>query len=127
MSRTVHHVPSRHRTIPAYESTGPLAPYTAHALTELRYTKAELYRARREARRPVPTRAVRTFAAYAYPRTLGVHFWSPYESTARADLRTFRTAARKLLRAAPQGALLATAENLDHPPTRHRHRDLWES
>jgi hypothetical protein len=50
---------------------------------------------------------------------------TPYESRARAELRAFRTSARKWLHDATD-ALVLTAGELDHPPTRHRHRDLWE-
>ncbi|WP_406479037.1 hypothetical protein [Streptomyces sp. NBC_01615] len=127
MSRTVHHVPTRHRSAPAYWSSGLPGCVTAHALSELRYSYNELTGALREGRRPAPTPVVRSFAAYVYPRALNEQFRTPYEAAARADLSTFRTTARKLLRAAPSGALLETAEDLDHPPTRHRHRDLWES
>lgn len=129
MSRTVHHVPSRHRTVPAFWSAGLPAPWTAHALTELRYSGAESIRARREGRRAVPTRVVRTFTAYTHARAVNGCFWNTYESGARAALRTFRTAASQQLRAAPPGTLLAAAEclDLDHPPTRHRHRNLWEA
>lgn len=129
MSRTVHHVRSRHRAIPAFWSAGPPAPWTRHALTELRYSAAEMSRARREGRRPVPARVVRAFTAYTYPRAMNECFWNPYESAARAALRSFRTTARKSLRAVPPGTLLAAVEHLDldHPPTRHRHRNLWEA
>ncbi|MFF4354147.1 hypothetical protein [Streptomyces sp. NPDC001530] len=126
MSRTVHHVPIRHRATPAYWSSDLPGPVTAHALTELRYSGEELTSALREGRRPTPAPLVRAFAAYTYPRALNEHVRTPYEATARADLRTFRTTARKLLRAAPPSALLDAAEDLDHPPTRHRHRNLWE-
>ena len=127
MSRTVHHVPARHRTHPARWAAGLPGPCTAHTLAELRYSHGESARAEREGRRPVPTFVVRTFAAHTYPRALNAVLWSPYESTARAALHTFRQTARKHLRAAPPGTLLAAAEDLDHPPTRHRHRDLWEA
>ncbi|MEU9465337.1 hypothetical protein AB0D78_01525 [Streptomyces avermitilis] len=126
MSRTVHHVPTQHRITPPYWSSGLPGPATAHANTELRYSEKELTRALREGGRPTPTRLIRAFAAYTYPRALNEHFRTSYEATARADLRTFRTTARKLLRAVPQGTLLDAAEALDHPPTRHRHRNLWE-
>ncbi|MEU9285322.1 hypothetical protein AB0D57_11490 [Streptomyces sp. NPDC048275] len=126
MSRTVHHVPTRHRTVPAHWSSGLRGPCTDHTLTELRYAREELTNARCEGRRPIPIHLVRTFAAYTYPRALNAQFHTPYESRARADLRSFRTTVRKLLRAAPPEALLDTAETLDHPPTRHRHRNLWE-
>ncbi|MFJ9349549.1 hypothetical protein [Streptomyces sp. NPDC101237] len=78
-------------------------------------------------RRPVPVPVVRAFTAYTYPRALNARPQGSYESTARAALRAFRTAARKRLRATPPDALLSVAEELDHPPTRHRHRDLRES
>ncbi|MER7197432.1 hypothetical protein [Streptomyces sp. CB01635] len=79
-------------------------------------------------RRPVPTLLVRSFAAYTYPRALGarVSAWRQPEAAARAGLRAFRTAAVKQLRAAGPGGLLVSAEDLDHPPTRHRHSTLWE-
>jgi hypothetical protein len=127
MSRTVHHVRSRHRSVPAYWAAGLPAPRTAHTLTELRYSGAELSRARREGRRPRPTRVVRTFTSYRYARAVNQCFWNPYESQARAALRTFRSTARTHLRAAPPGDLVTAAETLDHPPTRHRHRNLWEA
>jgi hypothetical protein len=127
MSRTVHHVPARRRTRPPYWSGGLPGPRTAHTLTELRYSHAESARAAREGRRPVPAFVVRSFAAHTYPRALNTAFWNPYESAARAALRTFRHTARNLLRAAPAGTLLAAAAELDHPPTRHRHRNLWEA
>jgi hypothetical protein len=126
MSRTVHHVRSRHRETPSYWSSGRSGPVTAHALAELRYSQKELTKALEEGRRPVPRPLVRAFAAYTFPRALNQAFRTPYEATARAELRAFRTTARALLRAAPPGGLLDTAEDLDHPPTRHRHRDLWE-
>ena len=122
MSRTVHHVPARHRTHPPYWAAGLSGPCTAHTLPELRYSHAESARAEREGRRPVPT-----FVAHIYPRALNADLWSPYESTARAALHTFRQTAHKHFRAAPPGTLLTAAEDLDHPPTRHRHRDLWEA
>jgi hypothetical protein len=100
---------------------------TRHTLTELRYFQRDMTRAERGGHRPVPTPVVRSFTAYRYPRATNARLSSPYESTARADLRLFRTAALKHLRAAPSGTLLAAAEELDHPPTRHRHRDLWEA
>ncbi|GAB2956011.1 hypothetical protein [Streptomyces heilongjiangensis] len=127
MSRTVHHVRSRHRKVPAYWAAGLPAPWTAHTLTGLRYSGGELSRARREGRRPRPTRVVRAFTSYRYARAVNEHFWDPYESQARAALRAFRTAARTHLRAAPPGGLLTAADLLDHPPTRHRHRNLGEA
>ncbi|PBC64351.1 hypothetical protein BKI49_08365 [Streptomyces sp. Tue6028] len=126
MSRTVHHVPAGRRATPPYWTAGLPGPLTAHHLTELRLSGAESARARREGRRAVPYRLVRSFAAYTYPRALDETFHTARESTARAELRAFRTAARKLLHAAPPGELLGTAQDLDHPPTRHRHRNLWE-
>ncbi|MDT9694586.1 hypothetical protein [Streptomyces sp. P17] len=127
MSRTVHHVPTRHRTGPPYWPHGTTGPCTVHSLAELRYSRQELSRARREGRRPRPKAVLRSFAAYTYPRGLGQRWTSPYESMARAELRSFRTTALKHLRAAPAGTLGTVAEALDHPPTRHRHRDLWEA
>jgi hypothetical protein len=64
-----------------------------------------------------------------YARATNACFGNPYESAARAALRTFRRTARKRLRAVPPGTLLAAVEHLDldHPPTRHRHRNLWEA
>ncbi|WP_435224064.1 hypothetical protein [Streptomyces sp. Tue6028] len=126
MSRTVHHVPAGRRATPPYWTAGLPGPLTAHRLTELRLSGAESARARREGRRAVPARLVRSFAAYTYPRALDETFDTACESTARAELRAFRTAARKLLHAAPPGELLGAAQDLDHPPTRHRHRNLWE-
>ncbi|WP_367323939.1 hypothetical protein [Streptomyces sp. HUAS ZL42] len=127
MSRTAHHVPTRHRTHPAYWPLGTAGPCTGHVLTELRYAENDLTQAERDGRRPTPTLVVRSFAAYTYPRALNERLSSPYESTARAALRAFRTSARKHLRAARADTLLLAAEELDHPPTRHRHRDLWEA
>ncbi|WP_128377784.1 hypothetical protein [Streptomyces cavernae] len=126
MSRTVHHVPWRHRTLTAYWPQGLAGPWTAHSLVELRYSEAELRRAQRAGRRPAPALLTRTFASYTFPRAMNERFRDPYESRARAKLRAFRTAARKHLRAAPAGALRTAAEDLDHPPTRHRHRNIWE-
>lgn len=126
MSRTVHHVPSRHRTGPAYWPLGLPGACTAHVVCELRYSQKELTRAEHAGRRPVPTVLVRSFAAYTYPRALNARPGGPYESTARAALQDFRTSACKHLRAAPPGTLLLAAEELDHPPARHRHRNLWE-
>jgi hypothetical protein len=131
MSRTVHHVPDRHRTHRTGWSAGPSGPWTAHTLEDLRYSDAELSRSRATGRRPIPAYLVRTFAAHRYPRATGVRMWDPYEATARARLRTFRRSAHKYLYAATHAAttdaLLTVAEDLDHPPTRHRHRNLWES
>jgi len=127
VSRTVHHVPGRHRTIPAFWGLGLQGPWTGNAVHELRYAHKELGRARRERRRPVPKRVVRSFTSYTYPRTINDRATSPYERRARAALQAFRASARLDLRAAPAEALLLWAEDLDHPPTRHRHRDLWEA
>ncbi len=127
MSRTVHHISARHRSGPPYWPYGTAGPCTAHSLGELRYTREELSRAAREGRRPRPKPVARSFAVYTYPRGLGRRWTSPYESMARARLRSFRTTAVKHLRAAPAGTLERAAETLDHPPTRHRHRDLWEA
>ncbi|MGV9453361.1 hypothetical protein [Streptomyces sp. NPDC003635] len=127
MSRTVHHTPNRHRTAPAHWPLGTAGPCTAHALAELRFSHAELSRARREGRRPGPERVVRAFAAYTYPRGLGERWTSPYERRARAALQAFRVKALHHLRASSPGSLHTAAETLDHPPTRHRHRDPWEA
>lgn len=125
MSRTVHHVRPRYRRHPANVSYGRARLDTGHILTELRYSEQELARSRREGRRPVPTAVVRSFVAYTFPRSLNDDVSGPYESRARAALQVFRTTARARLRAAAPGDLLVTAEELDHPPTRHRHADLW--
>ncbi|WP_329340373.1 hypothetical protein OG866_32910 [Streptomyces sp. NBC_00663] len=127
MSRTVHHVPSRHRILPAFWPLGLPGPWTGNAVAELRYSHAEFSRARREGRRPVPILVVRSFTSYTYSRAMNERRNSPYERRARAALQAFRSAARTHLRAAPAGALSRWAETLDHPPTRHRHRDLWEA
>ncbi|MGW0915015.1 hypothetical protein ACWD1Z_25180 [Streptomyces sp. NPDC002784] len=127
MSRTVHHVPGRQRTGPPYWPQGIAGPCTRHSLAELRYTRRELAQAAREGRRARPRPLLRSFAAYRYPRGLGERGVSPYESRARAGLRSFRVTAVKQLRAASAGTLERVAETLDHPPTRHRHRDLWEA
>ncbi|WP_327314325.1 hypothetical protein [Streptomyces sp. NBC_01235] len=126
MSRTVHHVRPRHRVHPAHRPAESLGRDTGHRLVELRYSAEELTRARRERRRPVPVPLVRAFCARTFPRSLNARVDGPYESRARAALSVFRSTARNHLRAAPPGALLAAAEELDHPPTRHRHRNLWE-
>ena len=69
---------------------------------------------------------MRRVAAYTFPRALNQRMDTPYESRARAELQAFRTAARKWLYDATDAALVLAAGELDHPPTRHRHRDLWE-
>ena len=127
MSRTVHHVPNSRRTLPARWPLGLHGPWTGHTVTELRYSGAELARSAREGRRPTPRFARRSFTSYTYSRAVNERRYSPYERQARAALQGFRTAARRHLRAAPSGELLSWAEGLDHPPTRHRHRDLWEA
>ncbi|SEQ53965.1 hypothetical protein SAMN04487983_100620 [Streptomyces sp. yr375] len=127
MSRTVHHIRPRHRVHPAHGVPSErLLADSGHALGELRYSAEELTRARRERRRPLPVPLVRAFRAYTYPRSLNAHIDGPYESRARAALSVFRSTARNHLRAAPPGTLLTAAVDLDHPPTRHRHRNLWE-
>ncbi|MER6563681.1 hypothetical protein ABT300_39375 [Streptomyces sp. NPDC001027] len=126
MSRTVHHVPPRHRVEPLHLQDGGRRLVTGHCLVELRYRAADLTRARRERRRPTPVPLVREFRARTFPRSLNARIDGPYERRARAALAVFRSTSRNRLRAAPSGALLATAEDLDHPPTRHRHRNLWE-
>ncbi|WP_037668655.1 hypothetical protein [Streptomyces griseus] len=125
MSRTVHHVRPRHRKHPVNSSPHPWSLDTGHILTALRYSEQASARARRERRRPVPTLVVRSFVAYTFPRSLNSDISGPYESRARAALQAFRTTARTRLRAAAPGDLLTAAEELDHPPTRHRHADLW--
>ncbi len=127
MSRTAHHVPSRHRTLPAHWSLGLPGPWTGNAVTELRRPSAESTQARREGRRPVPQTVVRSFTSYTFSRAMNERPSSPYERRARAALQTFRTSALRHLRAAPTAALPLWAEDLDHPPVRHRHRDLWEA
>ncbi|MDX5568060.1 hypothetical protein PYK79_38920 [Streptomyces sp. ID05-04B] len=125
MSRTVHHVPPRHRVEPLHLPDGGGHLVTGHCLVELRYHAADLTRARRERRRPTPVLLVRAFRAHTFPRSLNARVDGPYERRARAALAVFRSTARNHLRAAPSGALLAAAEELDHPPTRHRHMNLW--
>ncbi|MFD9395759.1 hypothetical protein ACFWBB_34970 [Streptomyces sp. NPDC060000] len=127
MSRTVHHVRLRHRVHPdqRHSQSLSLSRDTGHRITELRYSAEELARARRERRRPVPDPLVRVFRSYTFPRSLNEQIAGPYESRARAALSVFRSTARNRLRAAPPGALLAVADDLDHPPTRHRHQDVW--
>ncbi|MFE9672700.1 hypothetical protein ACFYO5_01030 [Streptomyces sp. NPDC006259] len=127
MSRTVHHVSLRHRNHrPAAGSTCGAGLRSGHVLVQLRLTAEESARARREGRRPRPVPVRRAFIARTYPRSLNAEVDGPYESRARAALAVFRTTARNRLRAAPPGALVDVAEDLDHPPTRHRHRNLWE-
>ncbi|MCF4137812.1 hypothetical protein L1856_15460 [Streptomyces sp. Tue 6430] len=127
MSRTVHHIRLRHRNHhPAPGSPGWTGLRSGHRLVQLRVTFAESARARREGRRPRPVPVHRTFTAHTCPRSLNAGVDGPYESRARAALAVFRTTARNRLRAAPPGALLDVAEDLDHPPTRHRHRNIWD-
>jgi hypothetical protein len=127
LSRTAHHVPSRHRTLPAFWPRGLSGPWTGNTVTELRYTREEFTRTRRQGRRPVPRLVARTFTSYTFSRAVNERVDSPYERRARAALQGFRTSARRHLRAAPAGELLSWAEEVDHAPTRHRHRDLWEA
>ncbi|MEU3617899.1 hypothetical protein ABZ725_37120 [Streptomyces sp. NPDC006872] len=126
MSRTVHHVRPRHRLHPAYRPYALAGTIVGHRLSDLRYSAQELTRARRERRRPVPDPLVHAFRAHTYPRSLNEKVDGPYESRARAALSVFRSTARNRLRAAPPGALLSVAEELDHLPTRHRHANLWD-
>ncbi|GAA1509122.1 hypothetical protein GCM10009730_11630 [Streptomyces albidochromogenes] len=125
MSRTAHHVPLKHRDT-SWWSTGPApsAPWTAHALTDFRCSHAELGAAHRAGRRPVPRRVTRAFASHTFPRASGTPLTGrpAYESRARAALHRFTTRARHQLRTAPH-----TAEDLDHPPTRHRHACVWHA
>ncbi|MET8165343.1 hypothetical protein ACFU6S_17125 [Streptomyces sp. NPDC057456] len=125
MSRTVHHVRLRHRVRPDDRPSQRRGWSTGHRLDELRYSARESARARREGRRPVPVPLVCAFRSYTFPRSLNSPIGGPYESRARAALSVFRSTARNRLRAAPPGALLRAAEELDHPPTRHRHQDVW--
>ncbi|MDN3020977.1 hypothetical protein [Streptomyces sp. S.PB5] len=127
MSRTAHHVPYRHRTLPAFWPLGRPGPWTGNTVEELRYSHEELNLAGREGRRPVPTLVVRNFTSYTFPRATNERPYSPYERRARAALQVFRTSARRHLRSALTGALPLWAEELDHPPTRHRHSDLWDA
>ncbi|MFD4573771.1 hypothetical protein ACFWNK_35925 [Streptomyces sp. NPDC058417] len=127
MSRTVHHVRPRHRNHhPAPWSTRWAGLRSGHRLTALRRTVRETARARREGRRPLPVPVDRAFVAHTYPRSLNAGVDGPYEVRARAALAVFRAGARNRLRAAPPGGLLALAEELDFPPTRHRHRNIWD-
>ncbi|MFH0176683.1 hypothetical protein ACIA6D_05070 [Streptomyces cacaoi] len=126
MSRTVHHVRLRHRVRPDDRPSQRWGWSTGHRLGELRYSARELARARRERRRPVPVPLVCAFRSYTFPRSLNARIDGPYESRARAALSVFRSTARNRLRAAPPGALLSAAEDLDHPPTRHRHQNVWD-
>lgn len=126
MSRTVHHVRPRHRVDPGGLSAQGRGWSTGHRLGELRYEAAEMARGRREGRRPVPVPLVRAFCCRTFPRSLNAGIEGPYESRARAALSVFRSTARNRLRAAAPGALLAAAEELDLPPTRHRHRNVRE-
>ncbi|MEV4231768.1 hypothetical protein AB0J81_32765 [Streptomyces bobili] len=127
MSRTVHHIRPRHRNHhPAPWSTHWAGLRSGHRLVQLRFTREESARAPREGRRPRPVPVRSAFTAYTYPRSLNAGVDGPYESRARAALAVFRTTARNRLRAAPPGALLDIADDLDHPPTRHRHGNLWD-
>ncbi|MFJ4696149.1 hypothetical protein [Streptomyces sp. NPDC088766] len=127
MSRTVHHIRLRHRNHhPAPGSVGWAGLRSGHRLVQLRITFEESARARREGRRPRPVPVHRAFTAHTWPRSLNAGVDGPYESRARAALAVFRTTARNRLRAAPPGALLDAADDLDHPPTRHRHRNIWD-
>ncbi|MFD5270937.1 hypothetical protein [Streptomyces sp. NPDC058335] len=127
MSRTVHHIRPRHRNHhPAPWSTRWAGLRSGHRLVQLRVTTQESARAPREGRRPRPVPVRCAFTAHTYPRSLNAGVDGPYESRARAALAVFRTTARNRLRAAPPGALLDVAEDLVHPPTRHRHRNIWD-
>jgi hypothetical protein len=127
MSRTVHHIRPRHRNHhPVPGSTHWAGMRSGHRLVQLRVTTEESARAPREGRRPRPVAVRCAFTAYTYPRALNAGVDGPYESRARAALAVFRTTARNRLRAAPPGALLDVAEELDHPPTRHRHGNIWD-
>ncbi|MDQ0580337.1 hypothetical protein [Streptomyces rishiriensis] len=126
MSRTVHHVRPRHRVRPDDRPSQRRGWSTGHRLVELRHSAGESARARRERRRPVPVPLVCAFRSYTFPRSLNSRIDGPYESRARAALSVFRSTARNRLRAAGPGALLLVAEDLDHPPTRHRHGNVWD-
>ncbi|MGX1883957.1 hypothetical protein [Streptomyces sp. NPDC055287] len=63
-----------------------------------------------------------SLASCTFPRASGtpINGRPEHESRARAALHQFTTRARKQLRASP-----STAEDLDHPPPRHRHACVW--
>ncbi|WP_251016271.1 hypothetical protein [Streptomyces sp. ISL-99] len=69
MSRTLHHVPLKHRDT-SWWSTGR-SPWSSHTLVDLRYPGTESARAHREGRHPTPACLKRTFASYAFPRASG--------------------------------------------------------
>lgn len=119
MSRTVRTIPRRLRVREgASESM---------SLYDLRYTYAELARAAREGRRPVPTKTLQRITSWQWRELDCRGGWFVREVAAvesRARLRS-RIEARRIreLHRAGHGI-----DDADIPPARHRHgalRDAW--
>lgn len=126
MSRTVHHTPYRHRRgLQAPERSSLLA--TGHQLYSLRYPAAELRRAARDGRRPVPAKRRETFVAYTYPRATGDHDVARFARRAhrrsRHRARRELTVIRQVVNAAPAAAIL---DDLDVSPPPRRSA-IWDA
>ncbi|WP_262387175.1 hypothetical protein [Streptomyces sp. TRM49041] len=129
MARTAHHLTHVRAHRDLWTDAPPRAPWHSVVLHGLRYSAATLADAARAGRRPRPQRVrpqvtVRRFARYRWDRS--VSRWAAEgERRARQDLRG-RLRALELLVDDGTGHLdLSPTEDVDVPPTRHRHTARW--
>ena len=96
------------------------------SLYDFRYTHAELARAAREGRRPVPARTLRRIASwgcmalYCRSGSFGTEI-ATAERRARLQARLDAQQIRSLHRAGHE------LDDADIPPARHRHGALWNT
>jgi hypothetical protein len=129
MSRTIHHVPYKHRS-GLVEDLGRERwftwPRTAHLIRALRYSAAVERAAEQGGFRVRPVPVTRRLEAYDYRRTYGDRSIAIDATTRERALRAAtRVAARRavqLLRVTPDAAL-----DVDFPDPRHRRGALWDA
>ncbi len=78
MSRTVHHVPCRHRRSCWFDAASR-SFWSAHRITDLRYSGLATAKGSRLGRRPIPVLSEHAFVAYQYPRSTNSRAWSAYQ------------------------------------------------
>jgi len=118
MSRTVHHVPERHR----YRAVDGDGYWSRHQISDLRYSQLVLLEAERRGRRPCPGESVRIRRFYKWPRATNDH---GYEYHRRVSARWRRHQDRAALRHATgqldavarrDGSAAAIDEAVDRAP-----------
>ncbi|MGW1882622.1 hypothetical protein [Streptomyces sp. NPDC001970] len=123
MSRTAHHIPSRHDDLGrTWEERHRARAIRALALSSLRYDRREETLAGAEGRRARPQLVRTGFAIYTYDRAhRSARTGFAANRAERSARRSVRLRCAEIRRTHRAGG----ATDLDVPQTRHRHGALW--